>query len=88
MEKILAKRILEHLKIIKGKISIHFATGYNDYLNDMMVVDIVNGRSAFHYTYDNIQDAICRGLTSDMLAKDICKQYKKWILNQYFYTQN
>ena len=88
MEKIFAKRVLDHLRIIKGKISIHYCTGYNDYLNDMIVIDIENGSTVFHYTYDNIQDAICRGLTSDMLAKDVCKQYKRYILNKHFYQKS
>ena len=88
MEKIFAKRLLNHLKIIKGTISVHFATGVNDYLNDMLIVDIENGSTVFHYTLDDFQSAICRGMTSDMLAKDICKQYKRYILNKHFYQKS
>lgn len=87
MEKILAKHILDHLKVIKGKISIHFCVGDNDYLNDMLVVDIENGSTVFHYTYDDIQGAVARGLTSDMIAKDICKRYQRYIINKHFYSK-
>ena len=88
MEKIFAKRLLTHLRIIKGRISIHFVTGDNDYLNDMIIVDIENGATKFHYTLDDFQNAICRGLTSDMLAKEICKEYKRYILNKHFYQKS
>ena len=87
MEKIFAKRLLSHLKIIKGRISIHFVTGDNDYLNDMIIVDIENGSTRFHYTLDDFQNAICRGLTSDRLAKEICKEYKRYIFNKHFYLK-
>lgn len=88
MEKIFAKRLLNELRIIKGTISVHFATGVNDYLNDMIIVDIENGSTYFHYTLDDFQTAICRGLTSDMLAKDIIKKYKRYILNKHFYQKS
>ncbi len=88
MEKIFAKRLLNHLKIIKGTISVHFATGINDYLNDMLIVDIENGGTVFHYTLEDFQSAVCRGVTSDMVAKDICKLYKCYILNKHFYQKS
>ena len=88
MEKIFAKHVFDNLKIIKGKISVHFCTGDNDYLNDMIVVDIENGSTVFHYTYDDIQNAVCRGLTAEMLAKDICNRYQRYIINKHFYQKS
>lgn len=88
MEKIFAKRLLNELKIIKGTISVHFAVGANDYLNDMLIVDIENGSTLFHYILEDFQSAVCNGMTSDMLAKVICKEYKRYILNKHFYQKS
>ena len=89
MEKIFKDHLLAYLSTsIKGKINIHYVSGWNDPFNTMILIEIDKGSSYYRYTLDDIQGKIWQGLTAQQLGNDICKDYKRYILNKYFYSKN
>ena len=83
MEKNFTTRLKNELaKFVRGYISAHFI------VDDTLLVEIDNGATLFHYTLKDISTNISNGLTSEMVSKDICKQYKRYIFNKYFYTNS
>ena len=58
---------------------------YVDIQVDAIVVTIHNKLGTpFRYTLENIQSEIVRGLDVKVVAENIVKLYKKYILNQFF----
>lgn len=66
---------------IKGDISVHVK-------DDTLIVDIQPvGCWTWHYTINNLAVEISTGLSSIIVADAISKQYKKYILSNYFYSK-
>lgn len=83
MEKIFTTRLKNALaKFVRGHISAHFI------VNDTLLVEIDYGATLYRYTLSDISTKISNGLTSEMVCKDICKQYKRYIFNKYFYAES
>lgn len=79
MEKIfrmkLKRQLQEH---IKGNISVHI-------IDDALIIDINPlGLNPWHYTISNISVQMSISLSSKIVSDVIVKQYKKYILKQYF----
>ena len=65
-------------KQIKGYISVHV-------IDDTLIIDIDPlDLHPWHYTISNIAVQLSIGLSSKIVSDVIVKQYKKYILNQYF----
>lgn len=79
MEKIFRTKLKKQLRErIKGDISVHI-------INDTLIIDINPlGLHPWHYTINNIAVQMSIGLSSKIVSDVIVKQYKKYILNQYF----
>lgn len=83
MEKIFTTRLKNALaKFVKGHVSAHFI------VDDTLLVEIDYGATLYRYTLKDISTKISNGLTSEMVSKDICKQYKRYIFNKYFYAES
>ena len=83
MEKIFTTRLKQQLaKYIRGCISAHFIA------NDILLVEIDNNVLYYRYVLNDISTRICNGLTSDAVCKDICKEYKRYIFNKYFFSKS
>lgn len=80
MEKIFRMKLKRQLQErIKGDISVHV-------IDDTLIIDINPlGLNPFHYIINNIAVQISIGLSSKIVSDVIVKQYKKYILNQYFH---
>lgn len=79
MEKIFRMKLKRQLQErIKGDISVHV-------IDDTLIIDINPlGLNPFHYIINNIAVQMSIGLSSKIVSDVIIKQYKKYILNQYF----
>lgn len=79
MEKTFRMKLKRQLqKLIKGDISVHV-------IDDTLIIGINPFYlRPWHYTISNIAVQLSTGLTSKIVADVIVKQYKKYILNQYF----
>lgn len=79
MEKIFRMKLKKQLQErIKGDISVHV-------IDDTLIIDINSlGLNPFHYIISNIAVQMSIGLSSKIVSDVIVKQYKKYILNQYF----
>lgn len=79
MERIFTNAIGKQLRQrIKGTISVHI-------IDDILIVDIVDGVSHYwRYTLNNLSVNLSVGLSSKIVSDVIVKQYKKYILKQYF----
>lgn len=79
MEIIFKNTLKRHLRLrIKGTISVHIA-------NDTLIVDINPiGCMVWRYTINNLSVQLSTGLSSIILSDVIVKQYKQYILKQYF----
>ena len=79
MEKIFRTKLKKQLRErIKGDISVHI-------IDDTLIIDINPlGSYPWHYTINNIAVQMSIGLSSKIVSDVIVKQYKKYILNQYF----
>ena len=79
MEKIFRMKLKRQLQErIKGDISVHV-------IDDTLIIDINPlGLNPFHYIINNIAVQMSIGLSSKIVSDVIVKQYKKYILNQYF----
>ena len=80
MEKIFRMKLKRQLQErIKGDISVHI-------IDDTLIIDINPlGVYPFHYIINNIAVQMSIGLSSKIVSDVIIKQYKKYILNQYFH---
>ena len=79
MEKIFRVKLKRQLQErIKGNISVHI-------IDDTLIIDINPlGLNPWHYTISNIAVQISIGLSAKIVSDVIVKQYRKYILNQYF----
>ena len=79
MEKIFRTKLKKQLRErIKGDISVHI-------IDDTLIIDINPlDLHPWHYTINNIAVQMSIGLSSKIVSDVIVKQYKKYILNQYF----
>lgn len=82
MERIFANALKKQLKQrIKGDLSVHI-------VDDKLIVDIQPVDCLlWHYTINNLAVQISTGLSSRIVAGVIVKQYKKFILSEYFYSK-
>lgn len=82
MERIFVEMLKKQLsKAVKKEFYVHI-------IDDTLVVEFINtGLLNFRYTLRNISNEIVHGLSSKIVANVIVKQYKKYILNQYFYDK-
>lgn len=82
MEKIFIFELKKQLnKRVKGKLSIHI-------INDTLIVDIYGIDSwGWRYTTAGLTIQLLTGTSSRNVADAIVKQYKKDILNEYFYSK-
>lgn len=73
----LKKQLKERIKACS--ISVHI-------INDILIIDIRSiGLDLWRYTINDISEQFLIGLSSRIVANIIFKQYKKYILSQYFY---
>lgn len=82
MERILKNALKKQLRQrIKGDLSVHV-------VDDTLIVDIQPvGCWTWHYTINNLAVQMSTGLSSRIVADIIVKQYKKYILSEYFYSK-
>ena len=80
MEKIFRTKLKKQLsERIKGDISVHI-------IDDTLIIDINPlGFNPWHYIINNIAVQMSIGLSSKIVSDVIVKQYKKYILKQYFH---
>ena len=80
MERIFTNALKKQLKHrIKGSISVHV-------VNDTLIVDInTTGYFVWRYTINNLAVQLSTGLSSKIVADVIVKQYKNYVLKQYFH---
>ena len=80
MEKIFRTKLKKQLsERINGDISVHI-------IDDTLIIDINPlGLHPWHYTISNIAVQISVGLSCKIVSDVIVKQYKKYILKQYFH---
>ena len=78
-ERIFIARLNRELqKRVKGNISIHA-------VQDSLIVDIYDAHNEYwRYIVYHLHDQLVIGLSSDVLASIITKEYKKYIRNKYF----
>lgn len=79
MERIFTNALKKQLKRrIKGTISVHV-------IDDILIIDIVDGVFQYwRYTLNNLSANLSIALSSKIVSDVIVKEYKKYILNQYF----
>ena len=74
----LKKQLRDH---VKGYLSVHI-------INDMLIVDIQTlDHLSWHYAINILAVQTPKILSSRIVADVIIKEYKKYILSQYFYTK-
>ena len=59
---------------------------YTDYLvlKDCTIITILNGSFKFEYTLYKTSEKMNKGVTSSMVADEICKYYKYQIIRTFF----
>lgn len=79
MEKIFTKALKKQLRNhIKGGISVHVTNG-------ILIVDIFDTtHKCWRHTVNNLSDKLSKGMSSKFVADVIVKEYRKYIMNQYF----
>ena len=79
MERIFINALKKQLRRrIKGTISVHI-------IDDILIIDIVvDVFQCWRYTLNNLAAELSVGLSSKIVSDVIVKQYKKYILKQYF----
>nr|DAJ17099.1 MAG TPA: Protein of unknown function (DUF1343) [Podoviridae sp. ctkBg18] len=78
MERIFTNALKKQLKQrIKGDLSVHI-------VDDTLIVDI---QSVGYYTWQYTINNLAVQISSRIVADDIVKQYKKYILSKYFYSK-
>lgn len=82
MERIFKNALKKELmQRIKGKIYVHIISG-------TLIIDInISGCRIWHYTINNLAVQLSTGLSSRIVADVIVNQYKKYIIEQYFYKK-
>lgn len=82
MERIFTNALKKQLKqCIKGYLSVHI-------VDDKLIADIQPvGCWTWHYTINNLAVQLSTGLSSRIVADDIVKQYKNYILSKHFYSK-
>lgn len=82
MERIFTNALKKQLRQrIKGDLSVHI-------VDDTLIINIQPvGWWTWHYTINNLAVQISTGLSSRIVADVIVKQYKKYILSEYFYSK-
>lgn len=81
MERIFKNALKKQLRQrIKGDLSVHV-------VDDVLIVDIQPVCWTWHYTINNLAVQMSTGLSSRIVADVIVKQYKKYILSEYFYSK-
>lgn len=82
MERIFKNALKKQLRQrIKGQIYVHI-------INNILIVEInVQGCHIWRYTINNLAVQLSTGLSSRIVSDVIVKQYKKDIMEQYFYTK-
>ena len=82
MERIFRNALKKQLKqSIKGDVFIYVK-------DDTLIVDIQPISCwMWHYTINNLSVQLSTGLSSKIVADDIVKQYKKYILSKHFYLK-
>ena len=80
MERFFTNALKKQLKQrIKGDLSVHI-------VDDTLIIDINPlGLCPWHYTISNIAVQLSVGSSSKIVSDVIVKQYKKYILKQYFH---
>ena len=80
MERIFKNALKKQLsRRVKGIVSVCV-------VNNVLIVDINSSDGcSYHYTINNIAVQLSVGLSSKIVADVIVKQYKKYILKQYFH---
>ena len=84
MERIFRNRLRKLLENrIKGKVGVHI-------YDDTLIIDIesFDGSIVWRYTMANIAVQMSVGLSTKIVADVILKQYKAYILSNYFYKNN
>lgn len=79
MERIFTNALKKQLRQrIKGTISVHI-------IDDILIIDIDDGVfQCWRYVLNNLSVNLSVGLSSKIVSDVIVKQYKKYILKQYF----
>ena len=79
MERIFTSALKKALRQrIKGTISVHAS-------NDILIVDIFDDtHKCWRHTLNNLSDKLSKGMSSKFVAGVIVKEYRKYIINQYF----
>lgn len=79
MERIFTNALKKQLRQrIKGTVSVHIT-------NDILIVDIFgNVHKSWRYTINNLSEKLSIGLSTRFVAEIIVKEYKKYVMNQYF----
>ena len=79
MERIFTNALKKALRQrIKVTISVHAN-------NDILIVDIFDSNhKGWRHTVNNLSDKLSKGMTSKYVADVIVKEYRKYIMNQYF----
>lgn len=79
MERIFTNALKKQLRQrIKGTVSVHIT-------NDILIVDIFdNVHKSWRYTINNLSEKLSIGLSTRFVADIIVKEYKKYVMNQYF----
>lgn len=79
MERIFTNALKKALRQrIKGTISVHVT-------NDILIVDIFdNTHKCWRHTVNNLSDKLSKGMSSKFATDVIVKEYRKYIMNQYF----
>ena len=82
MERNFRNKLEKELKRrIKGDVSVHVK-------DELLIVDIQPvGCWSWHYTIDNLAVEMSTGLSSVIVADTISKEYKKYIISNYFYSK-
>lgn len=80
MERTFAKKLKKQLKDrIRGSVYIYI-------INGTILVEICSyGRLSWQYSIRNLATQLSTGLSSKIVSDVIVKQYKKYILSEYFY---
>ena len=80
MERIFTNALKKQLKQrIKGDVSVHVK-------EDILIIGIqIVGCRTWHYIINNLAVQLSIGLSSRIVADVIVKQYRKYILSEYFY---
>lgn len=79
MERIFTNPLKKALRQrIKGTISVHVT-------NDILIVDIFGtSHKGWRHTVNNLSDKLSKGMSSKFVADVIVKEYRKYIMIQYF----